>query len=94
MDYRFLDMTLYHVVLVVIVTKIGGILSTVHIYSKRETLTVYGVFIHSFHRYLLSGLQRKMISFCSHCRLPVGEESRIIIILSPQVIRLQLREVK
>lgn len=61
MDHRFLDMTLYHVVLVVIVTKIGGILSTVHIYSKYETLTVCGVFIHSFHRYLLSGLQRKMI---------------------------------
>lgn len=93
--YRFLDMSLHFVVLLVIISKIGRIFYNVHIYlQKYEALTVCGVFIHSSHRYLLSGLQSKMISFNSHCGLTVGEESRIIIILSLQAIRLHFREVK
>lgn len=59
-----------------------------------ETLIVYGIVIYSFHKFLLSGLQRKMISFNSHCRLPVEEESRIIMVLSLQMIRLHFKEVK
>lgn len=90
-----IDFCIWIYCVVVSITKIGGIFYSVLIFIDVQNTYCIWCIHSSFHKYLLDGLHRQMILFSSLCsRLPMGEESRIIIIVSLQGIGLHFRGVR